>query len=1067
MRITMQAVLSCGLLLTGAMTHAAARPEYICNQLRRPPTIDGRLDEWRDLVPIRLDRPEQSHGIPLESPRRNWDVNVSPAPAWSGRQDLSARIWLGWDSQGVYFAAAVIDDRFAQTHAPKSADIGDSIEIAFDPLLNGGEEGYGGDDLEFTLAIISDNPTVYLRQPRLGEKARIVGEAKAAIIRDGENCAYEIMLPWETLTPLAPLMQDSCGFSVMVNDADGPQFKQWLEWTPGMQPDKAPGQFGRIVFAPAPLVGIEPFVAPAAPRCVAGENFRFRVAVASDRQRVEELKIIVRDEAGVDAWSETREVSLRPGTSRIQWTWASWPDLPKGHYTVGIAGSKGVVSPQATFDISNATAVLRKLDELTALREQLAVLIVEGEKKGQRLAYPRATSEVARRFIGYIEDDVRGRLVDLAEWNADYLLAACQHAVEEARACLADTRQELRVPEYDLLNLQIRDGSFYSGEHPVFLFGSLCWSRLVRDMPNLHEMGFSYVEQGMGPSSVVVGPGQLSWQGIQRFEGVLDQAAQHNVPVDFLLPVHDFPQWVFDAYPSTSLRHWGGAGGFIKECLEDPVTRKVIEDWLRAFIPRVKDKPALQSYILANEPLYFCYCEYSLRWFREWLKQRHGTLDAVNRSWGTSFATWEAVTAPRQSENASRARIYDWHTFNQKRFTDFFVWMRQIIRRMDPKHPLHLKVMSAFFFNQDGFRFGIDREDMLLRAEDGISGVDMEIRPSQGNLSLGFQSSMMSCDLMQSVCPERPIVDSEWHILYGYPDPRLYPVAAGRASLWMSCLHGMNGVNIWVWERGPGIMENGGVLYNAELLETLAHTTLDLRRLMPEMTKLQRARSPIALYLSQASRFGTRQDEELHAAYAAALFLGWPVRFITDRQLVRGRARDYDVIVVAGADYAPQGAYRALEEYVRGGGTLVATAGALGHDEWGRARAGGLVAGAAGSDLRMGRGRVLWVPAGIADQQWFGILSPLAADVFPRQGVTVYGVGGGAPWGVETRVVEEGGRHLVYALNLNQQPTSVHLSARRGRIAAITDLVSTRRVGATLALDPNEVVLLGVEISAQ
>jgi len=61
-------------------------------------------------------------------------------------------------------------------------------------------------------------------------------------------------------------------------------------------------------------------------------------------------------------------------------------------------------------------------------------------------------------------------------------------------------------------------------------------------------------------------------------------------------------------------------------------------------------------------------------------------------------------------------------------------------------------------------------------------------------------------------------------------------------------------------------------------------------------------------------------------------------------------------------------------------------------------------------------------------------------------------------------VVEDGDRHLVYMLNVNHQPTSVRLRARRGRIARVTNLVTALPGAATLHLDSMQVALLAVEV---
>jgi beta-galactosidase GanA len=54
----------------------------------------------------------------------------------------------------------------------------------------------------------------------------------------------------------------------------------------------------------------------------------------------------------------------------------------------------------------------------------------------------------------------------------------------------------------------------------------------------------------------------------------------------------------------------------------------------------------------------------SLEGMRVWLKERHGSLAALNRAWETAFPTWEAVT-PALTRHAlrSEAAVPSWMEF--------------------------------------------------------------------------------------------------------------------------------------------------------------------------------------------------------------------------------------------------------------------------------------------------------------------------------------------------------------------------------------------------------------------
>ena len=70
--------------------------------------------------------------------------------------------------------------------------------------------------------------------------------------------------------------------------------------------------------------------------------------------------------------------------------------------------------------------------------------------------------------------------------------------------------------------------------------------------------------------------------------------------VDELLSPHFFPQWAYEQTPGVR----NGNIGFIDFNVDHPKAREAIEKWLRAFVPTIKDSPALFSYCLSNEPAY-------------------------------------------------------------------------------------------------------------------------------------------------------------------------------------------------------------------------------------------------------------------------------------------------------------------------------------------------------------------------------------------------------------------------------------------------------------------------------
>ena len=88
-------------------------------KVRRPPVIDGKLDDWDGACPIPLIGRNQLHVI-------GKDYKWTP-------QNLSGVAYLRWDERNLYVAVDVLDDvHFAAGDGDTVID-GDSVILAFDP----------------------------------------------------------------------------------------------------------------------------------------------------------------------------------------------------------------------------------------------------------------------------------------------------------------------------------------------------------------------------------------------------------------------------------------------------------------------------------------------------------------------------------------------------------------------------------------------------------------------------------------------------------------------------------------------------------------------------------------------------------------------------------------------------------------------------------------------------------------------------------------------------------------------------------------------------------------------
>lgn len=717
--------------------------------------------------------------------------------------------------------------------------------------------------------------------------------------------------------------------------------------------------------------------------------------------------------------------------------------------------------PDADWPVSRRPAEA----DLAAKVEKLSALVVEIEKRGLDAAYARSTLVLAEDFIGYAREDEAGGRPGRAAYVRGYLDEALDAAIGDAQALIADPSRNRPIPRPPLRDIAIRDGAFFAGGVEVMFGGVGHFGKVREDIPKFGDYGFNLIQIEIGPNSVITGPGPDNVRTDAITNDIIktfDNAEKHNVMINLLLSPHYFPQWALDMYPE--LKECGV--GFIQYCVSDPRARKVLRRFLEVLIPMVKDKPALQSYTLANEPIFDERSAAATSRFRDYLKEKYGSIGNLNRAWHKNFKDFDRIKIDKDVFALGAAARYDWMKFHNELGTDFFRWMKGVIRAMDPRTPVHIKFMDSMFAADEAL-LGIDRE--ALEQVTDISGNDSTIRyPGFDGYALHYRQNAAFYDFLKSMRPDLPIQNSETHIIAD-DVTRFYPENYISASLWIQYLHGMGASTIWVWERGDGVSLGNNILSRPNCAAAAARTTLDVRRLAPETTALANAQPPIHIYYSQASR-AMQFDflEKWNPAYELALYQGRPVRMVTDSMVEAGLdPAKVPVLIIPEYIFTTNEIYAKLTDYVRRGGRAVAFGRPFVMNQYDKRRKtddwNGLACGNTGNTAAPGAGCVAPLPTfdrENADRDFramhellYGILS------VPQPELLVADAEGRPVLGVEYRSAAYGGGRLAYVFNTLDREITVNLKTGAGPIAHARDLINGREVAPSIILAPMELAI--------
>ena len=168
----------------------------------------------------------------------------------------------------------------------------------------------------------------------------------------------------------------------------------------------------------------------------------------------------------------------------------------------------------------------------------------------------------------------------------------------------------------------------------------------------------------------------------------------------------------------------GGRKENVVICLESEEIRLAVSQYNREHQHEWRHNPHLVYNILAYELMYMCYCEKSVHMFRQWLREKHGEIDALNRAWGTEIESFDRVDPPQAPNgippaDTSRGLWFDWTFWNARRFIDILVWAKEDIRQIDPRIPLCAGGTFSMVSAGNG-NSGIDEELIIAEVDDVI-----------------------------------------------------------------------------------------------------------------------------------------------------------------------------------------------------------------------------------------------------------------------------------------------------------------------------------------------------------
>ena len=445
----------------------------------------------------------------------------------------------------------------------------------------------------------------------------------------------------------------------------------------------------------------------------------------------------------------------------------------------------------------------------------------------------------------------------------------------------------------------------------------------------------------------LVSLGIFSWAKLQSDENtytfawldrVMDLLAANGIWVDLATATASPPPWLSVRYPDISAIDADGRayhhGSRQHYSPSSPSYRKFAASLVEKIANRYAQHPALAAWHINNEyacHVQGCHSPASTEAFRAWLQKRYGSLEGLNRAWGTAFWSqhyydWNEVFTPRKTPTTSNpCQQLDFQRFVSDALLDLCKMERDILRRITPDIPITTNFMS--FLKQ------LNYWDWARELD--FTSWDSYPDPLPGQR--GDLSSSIGHDLTRSLKPGRPFVLMEqctsqvnWRQINANKPPgfmRLYSLQA--------VARGSDGVLFFQWRQSIRGAEkfHGAMVQHAPPEKSRVHQEVcalgaELKKLEPVLGSLIRSR--VAIIVDWPAWWALELPSKPTEFNYQASLAQFHRYFYENNIAVDFVAPDADLsnymLVVAPTLYLLQKKdAKNLDAYVRKGGTLLVT----------------------------------------------------------------------------------------------------------------------------------------------
>lgn len=319
-----------------------------------------------------------------------------------------------------------------------------------------------------------------------------------------------------------------------------------------------------------------------------------------------------------------------------------------------------------------------------------------------------------------------------------------------------------------------------------------------------------------------VSVGIFSWSMLEPEEGVYDldwledimnRLYESGISVILATPSGGMPHWLTAKYPEVMQvqenEQRNLPGKRQNFCYTSPLMKEKIQKMDQELSRRFGTHPAVILWHISNElggnfGDSTCHCELCQTEFREWLKKKYKTLDALNQAWWNRFwshvyTDWNQIHSPApHGEGLAHGLKLDWKRFSTEQITKFCTLEAEAVRKYSNR-PVTTNFMDFFkglnyhhlqtcldIISWDSYPFWHETKDEVPVAV--CAAANHSIMRSMKKQPFLLMESTPSCINWRN---HNPVKRPGMHML----------------SSMQAIAHGSNSVQYFQWRKGRGAYE--------------------------------------------------------------------------------------------------------------------------------------------------------------------------------------------------------------------------------------------------------------------